>query len=80
MSSDYPAPMERISSVNGDLTVVAALGLQTAILEAILREQRAARRADSLIAFWHTALGAVMGVTCFAGLWWLMADGLVVIK
>ena len=74
------APSERVSSVNGDLTTVAALGLQTAILESILAELRAHRVADRSRAWWHTAIGAVVGVACFGGLWLLLPAGLVLIK
>jgi len=57
---------DRIS--HHEVGLAAAVGLQTAAIEALIVELRHERQARSVRELWHAAVGIVVGVMCFAGL------------
>ena len=70
---------ERQSS-NPGITDAQQLGLLVSAVSALVVEMRNESEARKLVALWHTAVGVVVGVTCFTGLWLLLPAGMVVIK
>lgn len=70
---------ERQSS-NPGITDAQQLGLLVTAVTALVVELRNEREARKLVALWHTAIGAVIGIACFTGLWLLIPDGVAFIK
>jgi hypothetical protein len=58
---------------NPEQQLVVAVGLQTAVLDAILRELRAARE-SRIHALWHTAIVAVAAIGMFVALRHVMPE------